>query len=133
MTKLAAGLYSFFLPIAQVGFLVSVFILLPLAYFRSTRRFAGLGLIIASYLFGLVTWLLGMAVTFASFGWVGLILGLLILGIGVVPMGIYAAFFRLHLTDLGWSLVIMVIVSVAARFGGAYALTKAEGGSLRFT
>jgi hypothetical protein len=97
-----------------------------LSAWRKTRGAAGVGLLITSYIFGATTWLLGTAVTFASFGWLGLIIGLLVLGIGVVPLGIIGAFFKLDIVDLGVSLCVMLIITLAARFAGAYFAAKAD-------
>ena len=72
----AAKAYAFTLPFYELAFAVAIFVLLPLAIWRRTRGAAGVGLLVTSYIFGLTTWLLGAAVTFGSFGWLGLIIGL---------------------------------------------------------
>ena len=114
------------LPIAQLTFLVSLVVLVPLAFIRRTRRFAGTGLFFGSFLFAFVTWLLAALTAFGAYGWGGLIIGLLIFGVGVIPIGIFAAFFSLHMTDLGISLVIMTGIAIAARFGGGFAIALAD-------
>lgn len=124
--ELMVGLYTMLLPIAQWGFLISLVVLVPLAFMRRMRRFAGSGLFYASYLFGAVTWLLGATVTYSSYGWIGLVIGLLILGAGVIPMAIFAAFFKMHLPDLGISLMTMTAITLGSRFAGAYVKVKAE-------
>jgi hypothetical protein len=118
--------YSFLLPIAQVGVLIVVFILLPMALFRATRSVAGTGIFFLSYLFGITTWFIGATVTFATWGWLGLLIGLLIAGIGVVPIGILAAFISLKEPTLGFSMIEMVIVVFATRMGGM-ALVASSG------
>jgi hypothetical protein len=42
----------------------------------------------------------GAFVAFTSFGWLGLVIAIFVLGIGVVPIGIFGAFFALHINEL---------------------------------
>src|SRR6266852_4401757 len=97
----AINIYTFLLPFSSVAFAIAIVVLLPLAAWRKTRGAAGAGLLIVSYIFGATTWFLGAAVTFGSFRWIGLIIGLFIFGLGVVPLGIIGAFFTLGINDLG--------------------------------
>jgi len=124
--EIAVKAYSFMLPFYSIALALAIFVLLPLSIWRKTRGVAGLGLVITSYLFGLTTWLLGAAVTFGSFGWFGLIIGLLVLGVGVVPLAIIGAIFKLDNGGLAAILFVMVVVTLLARFGGAYATSKTE-------
>lgn len=124
--SLAMTVYSFALPLAWLALAVCVVVLLPMALFRVTRPYAGVGLFLASWIFGLTTWTLGAAVTFATYGWVGLIIGLFLFGVGVVPIGIFAAFVTLKSASLGFSLIAMLVVVIAARIGGM-ALAEAGG------
>ncbi len=118
--------YTFLLPISWLGVAIVVFVLLPLSLFKGTRPFAAVCIFFSSYLFGITTWFLGAAVTFATWGWLGLIIGLLLGGVGVVPIGILAAFISLGLPSLGLSLIAMVVIVFAARVGGM-ALTGSAG------
>ena len=121
--------YSILLPLSWIGVVIAILVLGPMAMFRSTRSAAGVGLFFASYLFGLTTWFLGATVTFATWGWLGLIIGVFLLGVGVVPIGILAAFVSLHEPSLGFSLIVMVVVVFATRMGGM-ALTESGGGTI---
>jgi hypothetical protein len=117
----AFAAYKVLLPIAWIGFALVVVVLLPLAAWRRTRMWAGLGLYLMSFLFGATTWFLGAAVTFAAFGWAGLIIGLVVLGFGVVPIGIAGAFFKSTVpSGLGVILLILTAVTLISRFAGAY-------------
>ena len=120
--------YTFVLPFYEYA-LAIVLLLIPLAIWRKTRGIAGVGLVITSYIFGLTTWLLGAAITFGSFGWLGLIIGLFIFGVGVVPLAIIGAFFKLEDGGLALVLLVMMVVALSARFGGFYAASKAEATS----
>ena len=126
--EIAVKAYTFTLPFYELALAVAIFVLLPLTIWRKTRGAVGAGLLITSYIFGLTTWLLGAAVTFGSFGWFGLIIGLLFLGVGVgvVPLAIIGAIFKLDNGGLALVLVVMVAVTFGARFGGVYAASKAE-------
>ena len=124
--EIAVKAYTFTLPFYELALAVAIFVLLPLTIWRKTRGAAGAGLLITSYIFGLTTWLLSAAVTFGSFGWFGLIIGLLFLGLGVVPLAIIGAIFKLDNGGLALVLFVMVVVTFGARFGGAYAASKAE-------
>lgn len=118
--------YSFLLPVSWIGVVIVVVILLPLAIFKATRGFAGIGILFSSYVFGITTWFLGTAVTFATWGWPAVIIGLLLGGVGVVPIGILAAFISLGQPPLGVSLIIMVVIVFAARIAGMSLAEAAE-------
>ena len=117
--ELAVRIYSILLPFSWLVFGIAIFVLVPMALFPNTRPQAGVGLFMASWLFGLTTWMLGAAVTFASFGWPGLLIGMFLLGVGVVPIGIFAAFFAVKSMSLGTSLIVLVIITFASRAAGA--------------
>ena len=118
--------YLFLLPVAWIGVAIVVLVLLPMALFRATRPAAGTGIFFSSYLFGLTTWFLGATVTFVTWGWVGLLIGLFIAGAGVVPIGILAAFISLKEPTLGFSMIAMVVIVFATRMGGM-ALSESSG------
>lgn len=122
----AIKIYTFLLPVSWIALVIVLFVLLPFAAWQKTRGAAGICLFVTSYIFGATTWVLGTAVTFASFGWLGLIIGLFVLGVGVVPLGIIGAFFKLNINDLGLSLCVMLVITLAARFAGVYFAAKGE-------
>jgi hypothetical protein len=124
--EIALKAYTFTVPFYEFALAIALFVLLPLAFWRKTRRAAGVGLLIASYIFGITTWFLSAAVTFGAFGWLGLIIGILVLGVSVVPLGIIGAIFRLGNGELALVLFVMVVATLGARFGGAYATFKAK-------
>jgi len=114
---------TWLLPYAWIALGVIILILLPLAIFKRTRRFSGTIIFYASYLFGLTTWFLGAAITLSTWGWLALIIGLLLAGVGVVPIGILASFITLKSASLGISIIVMAQVTYACRVGGEAALS----------
>lgn len=120
-----SGCYTILLAISWLALALVLLVLLPMALFRRLRAWSGSAIFYSSYLFGATTWLLGALVTFASYGWPGFIIGFLLLGVGVVPIGIFGAFFDLESGRLGVSLVVMLIVTYGARLVGAALISSA--------
>ena len=110
--------YTLLLPLAWIGFVVVILVLCPLAFFHRTRQFAGTSMFFVSWLFGITTWFLGATITFATWGWVGLLIGLFLFGVGVVPVGVLAAFFSLDSISMTLSLIVMSGITYACRVGG---------------
>lgn len=110
-----------------VNLLIILVVLLLLGLWRKAKmRPLWIGLTYFSYIFGAVTWVLCAVVTYVSFGWLGLIIGLFIIGLGVVPIGIAGAFFKLHMIGPGLFLCGMVIATLAARVIGVYFIGQTE-------
>jgi hypothetical protein len=126
IVETAINIYAFLLPFSSIAFAIALVVLLPLAAWSKTRGAAGSGLLIVSYIVGATTWFLGAAVTFGSFGWIGLIIGLFIFGMGVVPLGIIGAFFTLGFSELAVTLCVMLVITLATRFAGAACVTAAD-------
>lgn len=91
-----------------------VAVVLALVMFRGTRPLGGNLMFNFSYLLGVATWFYGAAVSFATFGWFGLILGLLVIGIGVVPLGIIGGFMYLD-SSIAWQIVGLSVATFALR------------------
>lgn len=71
-----------------------LFVFLPLALFRKARIISVYGLFISSYLFGATTWILGLLTTLQYWGIFGLLVGLFLGVVGIVPLGTIAAAFH---------------------------------------
>jgi len=110
---------EFVRPVAWVAFGVAICLLGSMALFRSTRSWAGGGIIVTSWVVSLATWLLASWAALAIFGWSAVIIGWLMLGIGVVPIAVFGAFFEINNTLLGWTLIIMSAVVYGMRVIGA--------------
>lgn len=119
LAELSFRIYTSILPLAQMAFAGALLILIPMAVLPATRGQAGKNFIISSHLFGFTTWLLGATITFSTYGLFGLFIGLLFMGIGVVPMAIFAAVFSLGEPGLAIALVAMSVITLGSRIGGA--------------
>ncbi|MDP9064861.1 MAG: hypothetical protein M3O06_03225 [Pseudomonadota bacterium] len=120
----SVAIYFFLIPFAWFGLAGVVLILLPLSFWTPTRTAAGLGMFFASVLFGAATLCLSAAITYSTFGWLGLLIGIFLLGFGVIPLGIYAAFFRMDVPGLGLALLVMLAITFIASFCGVYFVAK---------
>ncbi len=116
--ELSSKIYSVLLPLAWMALGLCIAILLPLSIFRKLRRYTGKAIYQASYLFGLTTWFLGATITLATWGWLALGIGLFLFGLGVVPIGILAAFITLKNSSMGFSLIVMSLVTYGCRILG---------------
>ena len=96
---------------------------LVLAIFRRTRWWGGQVLYVFSFLVGAITWFCGVAASFASFGWFGLIIGLLFLGLGVVPLGIIGGFVYLD-SSIGLQLIFLIIITFALRMSAVWLMAR---------
>lgn len=90
-------------------------VLLPLCFFRTTKTFGLTTLYFFTYFFGVLAWLIGFITTYYYLGLGWLIIGLFLAGIGVVPMGMFAAFTH-HRVDVGLSLILLLLFAYGFRF-----------------
>src|SRR5690242_18068807 len=86
---------------AQIALDICVFIFVPLCIFRKIRPWVGVGFYVASYVFGIC--LFGFSCLFVVYiwGYGGLFAGLVLGGIGVVPVAFLAALLHAHWDVLG--------------------------------
>jgi hypothetical protein len=105
--------------------LLCFLVLIPLAMFRSTRVLAANGMIAASIVFGLVLWMLSCVLVYDTFGIFGLVVGLVFMGIGVVPIAIFSTIVHGMWAPLV-AIVIMIVATWGFRFLAVYVLSKAE-------
>lgn len=87
---------------------------------RKTRGVVGIIIFLSSYVYGLQTWIIGLLVTLTLWGWIAVIIGLFIGGIGVVPIGMAAAIFNGR-----WSIFFVLLINVILTYG-----TRIIGGTL---
>jgi len=104
---------------------ISVFILGPLAVIPRTRGFSAAGLMIASYVFGACLWITSLLLTWALWGGIAVFIGLLVLGIGIVPVALLAALFRAQWWNL-LDLVMLIVATFGTRMLAVWLAGKAD-------
>jgi len=96
----------------SVALLLCAFIFIPLALFRTTRVVSIYGFLISSYLFGFATWILGFVITLQYWGKIGVVIGLLLGAVGIVPLGIIASAW-----NADWPAAVALIVTLFITYG----------------
>ena len=107
--------------LAGILFIINL-ILLLFALVPKARGVVGLIIYISSYVYGLSAWIFGLAVTLALWGWIAVIIGIFLGGVGVVPIGMLAAIFNGE-WGIFWTLIITVVLTYGSRMIG-YALAN---------
>jgi hypothetical protein len=120
---LSAILYPWLFLISGIAFIICILVLLPLAIFRRTRGFSGVGFYIASYIFGSSLWVWSFLLAFILWGAMGLFIGLFLGGIGVVPIAALAVLFHGN-----WGVFVQLLFLIIFTFGtralGYYLMEK---------
>ena len=99
-------------------------LLLPLALVRNARGFVGATMTLFSFLLAFAVWLWGLLVVFIAWGWWGVLIGLLLLGVGVVPMG-FAALMLDGAWSGFWQMLAAVLLTWGTRYAGGWMAEKA--------
>lgn len=102
--------------ISFIVFAIVIFVLLPLAIPRATRGFASVSILIASYIFGATLWMFGLLLTYFTWGIFAVIVGLVFLGIGVVPIAMLATLIK-GMWGPFFTLVLLAIATYGCRVG----------------
>ena len=122
---LSERVYPWLIVITAVALFVAIPVLLPLAIFRRTRAFAGGGIYIASFVFGLTLWVWSLLTSYTLWGTGGVVVGLFFAGVGVVPIAILASLFH-GLWSMVGELLLVTAITFGTRFFGIYLMTKSE-------
>jgi hypothetical protein len=122
--KVAFTIQPFINWLAGILFIINLLVLL-VAIVPKARGVSGLIIYISSYVYGLGTWIFGLAVTLALWGWIAVIIGVLMGGVGVVPIGMLAAIFRGE-WGIFWTLLISLALTYGARIVGTLLVSNAE-------
>ena len=86
--------------------------MLPIVQARVSKVGLLCTFLVSSYLLGMTTWLSGVLTTLQYWGSIGVVIGLCLGIVGVVPLGIVAA-----TMNADWSMVAMIIVGVLVTYG----------------
>ena len=117
------GLAEALAPILGYTLLIGIVVIVPLIAIRKTRAVGGGLLVAISYIFGAVVVLFSAGVTFTLWGWVGLIIGFFMAGVGVVPMAILAGFLEGY-TLLSLTTIVLVVIVFFLRTLGISIATR---------
>jgi len=127
----AAWLVQFVLPWLMLASIIvlglCIFVLGPLAIIPATRPIAGVCYFIASYLFGLTGWFMGLLLAWMLWGLWAVIVGLVIFGVGVVPVAMLATLVNGRWWDLGFLLLAVVLTFGTRLLGAALAESERSG------
>jgi O-antigen/teichoic acid export membrane protein len=107
-------------PLIVIGWIavaLDVLVLLPLSVFRKIRGFTGAVIFISSFVFGLVTWLLGFILTYALWGIWGVLIGILLFGGAVVPFALMATMFE-GMWDPFFTVLVLLIITFGSHTAG---------------
>jgi len=110
-TTIAFNIAPFINTLAGILLIIDIAILL-FAVIPKLRGVVGIIVYISSYVFGLSAWIYGLAVTLSLWGVVALIIGLLLGGVGVVPIGMLAAIFHGQ-----WGIFFSLLITVLMTYG----------------
>jgi hypothetical protein len=118
-------------PAFAITLLVSIVVLAPLSLIPPTRAFSAIGFLFASFALGAILWVWGMAYTYSVWGFFGVIVGLILGGVGVVPVAMCAALVH---GDWGNLLlfVITAVVTIGTRALAHWLAEKADQRTARF-
>ena len=105
-------------PLILVGWVALAFdilLLLPLALVKVLRPWCAGFILLSSLLFGLISWFLGLILTYTLWGIGAVIVGLFLLGVGVVPFALLATLFK-GMWSQFFTVAVLVILTFGSRF-----------------
>jgi hypothetical protein len=111
--------------ISAVGICLCIVVYFPLSFFRFSRGFTAIGLLITSYVFGATLWVWCLLIAYSLWGLMAVLIGVLFMGIGVVPIAMLAMLFHGEWSTLG-QVVLLAFFTWATRFW-SFALVVKEG------
>jgi predicted neutral ceramidase superfamily lipid hydrolase len=109
----------------EIAFAVCVIILFPLALFRRSRAVSAIGFLACSAIFGLCAWVMGFQATLEYWGTAGVLIGLFLAVVGIVPLGIVASAFHGDWVAVG-SLTTGLVMTFSARAIAYWLVAKVD-------
>ncbi len=111
------------IPWILVGVGVCLVVSVPLLMFRRTRPYSASLMIFGSWGLGAAVWLGSCYYTLSLWGCAALLIGLVLLGVGVVPMALLALAIRREWTECFW-LIGFATLTFAMRYVGFWIASK---------
>ncbi len=90
---------------------------LPLLMFKRLRPFIGLGITILTYLWGFILWLVAFGFVLSNWGWIPVIIGLVLAGVGIVPVAMFMALIHGDFANFFFFLIAIFLL-IGARYLG---------------
>ena len=112
MAWVSGHVLEYLITLNNIVTVVCIVLLISLVPFRKTRNVPAYGLYVASFVFGVCVWMYGFAVTYQIWGGVGIIIGLILGIVGIVPLGIIAACWHSE-----WTIVAELIYGLVLTYG----------------
>jgi len=106
-------------------FILNVIIFLPLGIFKKTRTVSAFGFVMSSYVYGLTLWFWALLLTYLIWGATAVFIGLLIAGIGVVPIAIFATALNGEWAITG-QIILLLVFTFGSRMLGFYFAERAD-------
>lgn len=111
--------------ISWIMFFLNLCLFLPLSFVRSTNAFGSTAMFFSSYIFGLTLWFAGLLFTYYIWGFLGVAIGLFLMGVGVVFTGMLATLLTGEFSGL-LILVLLLIVTYGLKILSLYLSERFE-------
>lgn len=102
---------------------ICLFIFAPLSLLRSTRGASGTGFYVASFVFGFSLWVWSLLLVANIWGTYGVVIGLMLAGLGIVPLAFIAVLFHGLWSVLG-QLTLVLAFTIGVRVFGLWLARK---------
>lgn len=123
-TWVAENIYTITSRITGWAFVVSLLIALPLAIPKAIRPWSGVVFVLASLIFALHLWLSCFLTLVSIWGKVGVVIGVFLLGIGVIPLSLIASLLTGSWKVFGGLLLLVIITYAMNQVGIKFLVAK---------
>ena len=111
--------------IMRLVFILNVIIFLPLGIFKKTRSVSAFGFVMSSFVYGLTLWFWALLLTCLIWGTRAVFIGLLIAGVGVVPIAVLATALNGQWAVTG-EIILFLVLTYGSRMLGFYFAEKVD-------
>jgi len=116
--------------LSQGAAFICLLVCLPLSFSKKYQIYAGRWLVQLSWIFGITVWFMGIVASYQIWGTMAVIFGLLLMGVGVVPIGALAALWAGETILFGqvllWSTMALLARTVGDRILSKYQTNRAR-------
>jgi len=104
---------------------LDILLILPLGIFDKTKAISAVGFISSSYVYGLTLWFWALLITYILWGGIAVFIGLIIAGVGVVPMAVIATMLTGDWASV-LQLVLLLLLTYGSRLLGYYLAQRVD-------